>query len=594
MLCITTASFSVQVNGELAGFFQSSRGLRQGCSLSPYLFVMSMDVLSKMLDQAADLRKYGYHPRCKSIGLTHLSFADDLMVLSDGKVRSIDGIVEVFDAFAKRSGLKISMEKSTIYLAGLSDSTYQEIQERYQFDVGHLPVRYLGLPLVTKRLTSSDYMPLIERIKQKIGTWTSRFLSYAGRLNLIQSVIWSICNFWLAAFRLPRECIGEIDKICSAFLWSGPELNSHKAKIAWTTVCKPKQEGGLGLRSLKEANEVCCLKLIWRLVSHANSLWVRWINKYLLKKDTFWSIKETTSLGSWMWKKLIKYRGVAKKFCKVEVNDGKSTSFWYDQWSTMGCLRDVVGVRGTIDLGIRQHMTVAEAWSGRRQKQHRTDILNRIEAELLLKRQNQVDKEDRVLWKGKHDTYKAKFTTKDTWNHIRLTTTKVAWHNSVWFAHATPKYSFCAWLAMQNKLSTGDRMAHWNRGTQTSCVFCSHNIETRNHLFFSCPFSAEIWYALAKNIYKAKFSTNWSDLITSINGQWSDRLESFIARYVFHATLHTIWRERNRRRHGENPNPPARLINWIDKQVRNQLSTIRTSGDRRYDKGLQAWFQART
>lgn len=52
-LCISTASFSVQINGELAGYFQSSRGLRQGCSLSPYLFVICMNVLSKMIDEAA-------------------------------------------------------------------------------------------------------------------------------------------------------------------------------------------------------------------------------------------------------------------------------------------------------------------------------------------------------------------------------------------------------------------------------------------------------------------------------------------------------------------------------------------------------------
>jgi len=65
-----------------------------------------MDILSKMLDKAAGAHHFGYHPRCKKLGLTHLSFAYDLMILSDGKVRSIEGIMEVLDDFAKWSGLK--------------------------------------------------------------------------------------------------------------------------------------------------------------------------------------------------------------------------------------------------------------------------------------------------------------------------------------------------------------------------------------------------------------------------------------------------------------------------------------------------------
>lgn len=92
------------------GYFRSSRGLRQGCALSPYLFVISMNVLSKLLDKAASEKKIGYHPRCKNMDLTHLSFADDIMVFTDGKIRSLDSIVEVFDYFAKISGLKISLE----------------------------------------------------------------------------------------------------------------------------------------------------------------------------------------------------------------------------------------------------------------------------------------------------------------------------------------------------------------------------------------------------------------------------------------------------------------------------------------------------
>ena len=120
--CIALASFSVQINGELAGYFNNKMGLRQGCALSPYLFVICMEVLSKMLDKAAAQRKFGYHPYCQDLKLTHLSFADDLLIFSDGKRSSVDDILETFKTFAEASGLRISMEKSTLYLAGLADT----------------------------------------------------------------------------------------------------------------------------------------------------------------------------------------------------------------------------------------------------------------------------------------------------------------------------------------------------------------------------------------------------------------------------------------------------------------------------------------
>ena len=199
-LCVTTAYFSVQVNGELAGFFKSERDLRQGCALSPYLFVICMNVLSKLLDKAALDRKIGFHPKCKNLGLTHLSFADDILVFTDGKIRSIDSIVAVFDNFAKTSGLHISMEKSTIYYAGVQDSTRQVVHSQYQFESGELPVRYLGLPLRTKRMGTQDYQPLLKQIRKHISLWTNRFLSMAGRFQLICSVLMSITNFWMSSF----------------------------------------------------------------------------------------------------------------------------------------------------------------------------------------------------------------------------------------------------------------------------------------------------------------------------------------------------------------------------------------------------------
>lgn len=120
----------------------------------------------------------------------------------------------------------------------------------------------------------------------------------------------SILNLWLSAFRLPNGCIQEIEKLCSAFLWLGTDLNPRKAKMAWEEICKPKREGGLGL--LKEINMVCCLKLIWRIISLSPSLWVKWIQTYLIRQSSLWSVSDTTTSGSWMWGKILKYRALAR------------------------------------------------------------------------------------------------------------------------------------------------------------------------------------------------------------------------------------------------------------------------------------------
>ena len=104
MRCIDTAAFSVSVNGELEGFFTSSRGIREGCSLSPYLYVIISNVLSKLLNKAVAEEKIGYHPQCMEVNLSHMSFADDIVVFMDGTPESLRGVLFVFDDFGKKSG----------------------------------------------------------------------------------------------------------------------------------------------------------------------------------------------------------------------------------------------------------------------------------------------------------------------------------------------------------------------------------------------------------------------------------------------------------------------------------------------------------
>ena len=378
-LCISTPSFIIQVNGELSGYFQSVRGLRHDCSLSPYLFVLCMNVLSHKLDKAVSDKKFKF-PRCKLISLTHLCFADDLMVFIKGTKESVEGALSVFDGFAKCYGLSISIEKSTIYMAGVSRDERSSVLKDFPFAEGALPVRYLGLPLMTKVMNKQDYLPLVERIRCKINSWTCRLLSYAGRLQLIKAVLMSIVNFWAAGFRLPSKCMKDVECLCDLFLWSGPVLKSAGAKIARKDISKMESEGGLGIRVLKEVNMVYGLKLIWRLLS-GDSLWGKWIKSYLLKKKCFWEVKLNTQAGSWMWRKMLKLRDVAKTFCKKEVGNGRHVSFWFDNWSAKGVLFDTLGEHGIIAMGIRRDATVEEdVMSRRRRRRHRTEALNEVEA----------------------------------------------------------------------------------------------------------------------------------------------------------------------------------------------------------------------
>lgn len=108
--CICTTSFTVGYNGTVSGFFKGRRGLRQGDPLSPYLFVIAMNSLSLMLNRVAEEGKLAYHQNCHQTKLTHLSFADDLLIFIDGSIESVQTVLMTLHEFEQRSGLAVSFQ----------------------------------------------------------------------------------------------------------------------------------------------------------------------------------------------------------------------------------------------------------------------------------------------------------------------------------------------------------------------------------------------------------------------------------------------------------------------------------------------------
>ncbi|CAA7046646.1 unnamed protein product [Microthlaspi erraticum] len=219
--CISSPVFSVSINGLTSGYFKGRTGLRQGDPLSPILFVMAMNVLSLMLNRAAIDGIFNYHPGCKDVQLTHLSFADDLLIFVDGSSQLVAGVFTVLSQFEKMSGLAVNISKTSLFCSGVSDTTLLDLSNRFSLTPGSLPIRYLGLPLCSKKLSVSDCDPLISKIRMKMNSWMHRPLSLAGRLRLLSSIISGLIGFWTQAFFLPKAVIKKINALCSSFLWHG-------------------------------------------------------------------------------------------------------------------------------------------------------------------------------------------------------------------------------------------------------------------------------------------------------------------------------------------------------------------------------------
>ncbi|GJY29200.1 hypothetical protein Tco_0404967 [Tanacetum coccineum] len=193
MTCVMSTSFSLCINGELHGYFQGRRGLKQGDPMSPYLFTLVMEVLSLML-------------KCR--------------------VREADGF-QYHNSHIKASILHLM-----------------------PFEEGTLPIKYLGAPLISSRLVYKDCKILVERVQDRIGNWKNKSLSFAGRLQLIMSVLSSMHLYWASVFILPNRILDDLDQLMRGFLWYDGSMKRGKSKVTWEDVCLPKHEGGLGTRTI--------------------------------------------------------------------------------------------------------------------------------------------------------------------------------------------------------------------------------------------------------------------------------------------------------------------------------------------------------
>ncbi|XP_019252882.1 PREDICTED: uncharacterized protein LOC109231696 [Nicotiana attenuata] len=165
--------------------------------------------------------------------LMQLRDSDDLLLFSRGDIESVATLHRCFKDFSEASGLQANKEKSSIYFGGVAQDVQDQILKFLGFLEGELPFRYLGITLATKKISLIQWQPLINKMVAKITSWTAKKLSYAGRAQLIQTVLFGIQAYWAQLFVIPSKVLNTIEAYCRSYLWSGTNTITRKALLAW-------------------------------------------------------------------------------------------------------------------------------------------------------------------------------------------------------------------------------------------------------------------------------------------------------------------------------------------------------------------------
>ncbi|XP_043696964.1 uncharacterized protein LOC122647675 [Telopea speciosissima] len=235
-------------------------------ALSPLTCSIAMEVLSRQIQLCTDQQLISPMPKCKSLKLTHLAFADDLMIFSKVSIASLETILLCLQQFKELSDLHINPAKSLIFFAGVTDADKAAFLAISGFLEGQLPVKYLGIPLISARLSAHHCTPLLDMIRKRLQLWKNKLLSYAGRLVLIRSVLEASYIYWSGIYGLPLSTIKALEALMASFLWKGSDSTRFLHPLSWAAVCLPKKEGGLGIRHISEVNSAGIIKLLWKIV----------------------------------------------------------------------------------------------------------------------------------------------------------------------------------------------------------------------------------------------------------------------------------------------------------------------------------------
>ena len=233
----------------------------------------------------ADGQIRGVIPHFLDDGLSILHYADDTIIFFDHDLEQAKNLKLLLVAFEQLSGLKINFHKREIFCYGAAKEAEEFYTDLFGCNAGEYPFRYLGIPMHHRQLLNSEWHKVEERFEKKLSCWKAKYLSYGGRLVLLNSVLSSLPIFMMSFFEIPKGVLKNLDHFRSRFFLQGSS-DKHKYRLAkWDILCHPKEQGGLGILDLQLQNKSLLAKWLVKLLN-TEGLWQTLLtNKYLRTKS---------------------------------------------------------------------------------------------------------------------------------------------------------------------------------------------------------------------------------------------------------------------------------------------------------------------
>ena len=202
-------------NGETSKYFKLHRGVRQGDPLSPYLFIIAVDILARIMIQDNNIK--GFQINSHNIKVTQ--YADDLtLMLSD--MNSINEALSLLKTFGEYSGLRVNTDKTIGMLLGAWKNR-QDLPHNINWT--NKPIKLLGIYISnnTNEAVMENFNSKVEALLRQLHWWKARDLSLRGKVLIIKALALSKFQYLASLVTIPDHVIKQVNSIIYDFIWNG-------------------------------------------------------------------------------------------------------------------------------------------------------------------------------------------------------------------------------------------------------------------------------------------------------------------------------------------------------------------------------------